>query len=50
VGGDQARGEDAVARVDRIVHRPVEAGADVKDVVALDHDHAVTQEAVPAAV
>jgi hypothetical protein len=50
VGGDQARREDAVTRVDRIVHRPIVVGADVKDVVSLDHDHAVAKEAVPGAI
>ena len=50
VGGDQAGRDDAVGRVDRLVDRAVEARADVEDAVALDHDHAVPEQAVAAAV
>ena len=50
VGRDQAGRDDAVRRVDRLVHPPVEARADVEDAVALDDDHAVPQQPVPLAV
>jgi len=50
VGRDQAGGDDAVARVDGLVHRAVEAWTDRKDVVSLHHHDPVPQEAVAAAV
>src|SRR6185436_11087899 len=50
MGRDQSRRDDAVRRLDRLVHPPVEPGADVQDRVALDHYDPVPQEPVPLAV
>ena len=50
VGRDQPGRDDAVARVDRLVHRAVEARTDREDVVALHHHDPVPQEAMAAAV
>src|SRR5439155_1017302 len=50
VGGDESRGQHAVARVQRLVDLPLAAAADVNDAVALHDDHAIAQQAVTAAV
>ena len=50
VGGDEARRQHAVARVDRLVRGALERAADVDDALALDENDAVAQQAVAAAV
>ena len=50
VGGDESRGQHAVARVQRLVDLPLAAAADVNDAGALHDDHAIAQQAVTAAV
>jgi hypothetical protein len=47
---DEARGEDAVARVHGLVDRSVGAGTHVDDGLAFDHHHAVAEQAVAVAV
>src|SRR5438067_925066 len=50
VGGDEARRQHAVARVERLVRGALERAADVDDARALDENDAVAQQAVTAAV
>ena len=47
---DEARGHDAVGGVYRLVHGAVEPRSHLEDAVALEHDHAVAQEAMAVPV
>src|SRR5581483_348313 len=50
VGADQPRRHHAIRAVDGHVHAAIEARADVEDRVAFEHDHAIAQQAMAAAV